>query len=400
MSISVQTQLHLNEMEEDPSSSSFASVLEDPDFVGQKDEEVLLLEPQAFQIDMTGERNYSDLPSDMHFNSAHVISISAYSALFLVSSVANLTVLYILIRRYRKIKSRVNLLLINLAIADLLVTFLMMPLEIGWAATVMWTAGDVLCRVFSFFRIFGLFLSSNVLICISIDRFYAIVCPLASGKASQKMTVLLTSAWVVSILEASPQIYIFHVEAHPQFTWYTQCVTYNSFPSAAWETAYTIFGMVMMYLVPLLVIIITYTFILLTIYQKSHAATSSDGNGLRRSGGVLNRARARTLKMTVVIVCVFIFCWTPYYIITLWFLIDKDSFMKMDQRVHNSLFIFACTNSVMDPIVYGFFNLRKSRSPNQRIPNHHTELTPMAAGQLHGTNPHSESLLRKHGCNV
>lgn len=61
MSISVQTQLHLNEMEEDPSSSSFASVLEDPDFVGQKDEEVLLLEPQAFQIDMTGERNYSGM---------------------------------------------------------------------------------------------------------------------------------------------------------------------------------------------------------------------------------------------------------------------------------------------------------------------------------------------------
>lgn len=60
----------------------------------------------------------------MHFNSAHVISISAYSALFLVSSVANLTVLYILIRRYRKIKSRVNLLLINLAIADLLVSLM------------------------------------------------------------------------------------------------------------------------------------------------------------------------------------------------------------------------------------------------------------------------------------
>ena len=41
--------------------------------------------------------------------------------------------------------------------------------------------------------------------------------------------------------------------------------------------------------------------------------------GLRRSGaGVLNRARAKTLKMTVVIVSVFIFCWTPYYIIVLW----------------------------------------------------------------------------------
>ena len=50
------------------------------------------------------------------------------------------------------------------------VTFLMMPLEIAWAATVMWLAGDALCRILSFFRIFGLFLSSNILICISIDR--------------------------------------------------------------------------------------------------------------------------------------------------------------------------------------------------------------------------------------
>ena len=51
------------------------------------------------------------------------------------------------------------------------VTFLMMPVEIGWAATVMWTAGDVLCRVCAFFKIFGLFLSGNILICISLDRY-------------------------------------------------------------------------------------------------------------------------------------------------------------------------------------------------------------------------------------
>ena len=57
----------------------------------------------------------------MMFNSAHVISICGYGALFVVSSVANLTVLRILLVRYRKIKSRVNLLLIHLAIADLLV---------------------------------------------------------------------------------------------------------------------------------------------------------------------------------------------------------------------------------------------------------------------------------------
>ena len=69
------------------------------------------------------------------------------------------------------------------------------------------------------------------------------------------------------------QIYIFHVEVHPVHTWYTQCVTFHSFPSAAWETAYTIFGMVMMWLVPLVVILCTYTAILVTLYRKSRAAS-------------------------------------------------------------------------------------------------------------------------------
>ena len=50
------------------------------------------------------------------------------------------------------------------------VTFLMMPLEIGWNVTVSWVGGDLLCRVCAFFRIFGLFLSSNIVMCMSIDR--------------------------------------------------------------------------------------------------------------------------------------------------------------------------------------------------------------------------------------
>ena len=61
--------------------------------------------------------NTTELPEDMKFNSSHVISIVGYSTLFLVSSVCNCTVLMILIRRYKKTKSRVNLLLIHLAIA-------------------------------------------------------------------------------------------------------------------------------------------------------------------------------------------------------------------------------------------------------------------------------------------
>ena len=72
---------------------------------------------EAMEAGLEAISNTTELPEDMQFNSAHVISIVGYSTLFLVSSIANCTVLMILIRRYKKTKSRVNLLLIHLASA-------------------------------------------------------------------------------------------------------------------------------------------------------------------------------------------------------------------------------------------------------------------------------------------
>lgn len=53
-----------------------------------------------------------------------------------LSSIGNITVLVLLLKRRFKRPSRVDTMLTHLAIADLLVTFIMMPLEIGWAWTV------------------------------------------------------------------------------------------------------------------------------------------------------------------------------------------------------------------------------------------------------------------------
>ena len=46
----------------------------------------------------------------------------------------------------------------------------MMPLEIGWNVTVTWQAGDPTCRIMAFMRTFGLYLSSFVIVSISLDR--------------------------------------------------------------------------------------------------------------------------------------------------------------------------------------------------------------------------------------
>ena len=44
------------------------------------------------------------------------------------------------------------------------------PLEIAWKATVSWWADWLTCKLMVSFRIFGYFLTSNVLMAISMDR--------------------------------------------------------------------------------------------------------------------------------------------------------------------------------------------------------------------------------------
>lgn len=83
---------------------------------------------------------------------------------------------------------------------------------------------------------------------------------------------------------------------------------------------------------------------------------------LRRSGaGNIGKAKAKTLKMTIIIVIVFIMCWTPYYIMCLWFWLDEVTAKQVDPIIQRALFLFAVSNSCMDPIVYGMFTINVKR---------------------------------------
>ncbi|XP_063982513.1 adipokinetic hormone/corazonin-related peptide receptor variant I isoform X3 [Diachasmimorpha longicaudata] len=338
-----------------------------------------------------------ELPIDMRFNEGHMVSIITYSILMVISIIGNSTVLFLILQRRRSNRSRINTMLLHLAVADLMVAVLMMPLEIGWAITVSWRAGDSMCRIMAFFRIFGIYLSSFILICISVDRYYAVLRPLLLTDVDRRGKIMLVGAWMGAILCSAPQMIIFHVEVHPNYTWYEQCITLNSFPTGGHELTYSLFGMIMTYCVPLIVIIFTYSSILLEIYKKSRESVHelhhdyrvkklnqqrtivSHTDKIRRSSlGFLGRAKIRTLKMTIIIVLVFFVCWTPYYIMSIWYWYDPKSAKSVDQRVQRALFLFACTNSCMNPIVYGAFNIRTNAKKSMRAPTLETRVTPLS----------------------
>ncbi len=80
-------------------------------------------------------------------------------------------------RRRRQGSQSMEQLKRQLNYSDLLVMFIYVPGRAFWLITYDWRAGSVFCKVFKFCHAFGLQLSSNVVVCIAIDRLLALLLP-------------------------------------------------------------------------------------------------------------------------------------------------------------------------------------------------------------------------------
>ncbi|XP_013173702.1 PREDICTED: gonadotropin-releasing hormone receptor-like [Papilio xuthus] len=300
------------------------------------------------------------LPRDQH------AVIVTYWVLMTLGALGNLAVLISLAKTRRR-KSRVDLLMTHLAIADVSVTCGVIPLEIGWKYTNEWLAGNVLCKALLVMRAFGLYLSSNVLVCISLDRFFAVLYPLKLRVAHKRSQHMLYWAWAMALACSLPQSVVFRVLQHPQVPGFEQCVSFDAFESVGQEIAYNVSCLCAMYFVPLLVISVCYICIFCRIRRCSnelnetcvHKSECVPGMRLRRSDHrLLERARRRTLRMTVIIVTVFALCWLPYAVMAMWYMIDRQSASRVSPQLQDLLFAMAVSNSCMNPLVYGSYALR------------------------------------------
>lgn len=200
-------------------------------------------------------------------------------------------------------------------------------------------------------------------------------------------------------------MFVFHVVVIDSPKRFIQCTTYGSFSSRWQETLYNMLTFTFLFLLPLFIMISCYTRILFEISKKmtednckfkkkkknimvtswsvckwhypevsyvcvicqanvllllwslSHTVLSSKVQ-LRRSKNNIPKARMRMLKMTVVIVLSFIVCWTPYYMLGLWYWFWPAGLEEtVSQSLSHILFIFGLLNACLDPIIYGLFTI-------------------------------------------
>lgn len=188
-----------------------------------------------------------------------------------------------------------------------------------------------------------------MLVALSIDRWEAVVKPLAFTQNRNRGHYLVAGAWFLAFISATPvtlSVTIKEIENFPQ-CW----ITYDIL---GWKI-YMVYLTSSLLVIPALIITICYTHIVYTIWQKRSQKQHGDG--------VIPKARIKTIKMTLVIVAAFVLCWSPFCTINLcsvFGLIKADSnwsiaLMTLSQSL-------AHLNSAVNPIIFWLFSSKRSNS--------------------------------------
>ncbi|XP_046979210.1 cardioacceleratory peptide receptor-like [Schistocerca americana] len=263
-----------------------------------------------------------------------------------------------------------NFFIMHLALADLSVGVISVLTDIVWRMTVSWNAGNAACKIIRFLQVVVTYSSTYVLVALSIDRYDAITHPMNFSGSWRRARLLVVSAWLLSFLFSVPIIIFYEektIQGHPQ--------CWIDFQERWQWRLYMTLVTTTLFVLPALIITACYTVIVLTIWSKSKVLTppSRLKNGDHRSGddhdsrrassrGLIPKAKIKTVKMTFVIVFVFILCWSPYIVFDLLQVYDYVPTTQTNIAVASFIQSLAPLNSAANPLIYCLFSTHICRS--------------------------------------
>ncbi|GCB65646.1 probable G-protein coupled receptor 150 [Scyliorhinus torazame] len=287
------------------------------------------------------------------------IRITSTTVIFALALLGNLAVLH----RTGCSKSRrrkIDLLLMNLALADLCVSILTLLSHIIWEVLEdEWLAGDLACGVFKVLQDFVLIASSSITALIALERHQVIVNPLEPPLPTNILTAI---SWVSAFVLSIPQAFVYKLSVQGGRD---KCLsTFGHLPT--WHLQmYIIFGAITVFFAPFCILCVAYARILWAIWRKEQhignceASKNAEQKPRRRpppiiaTSSSIPRAKVKTLKLTLVIAILFTVCGLPYFIIEM--KVAFGAITESDSKVFPVLGILALSNSAANPYVYLFF---------------------------------------------
>jgi neuropeptide Y receptor len=297
--------------------------------------------------------------------------IFVYSVLIIVGAAGNSLVVCAVARKPAMRTAR-NMFIVNLAVSDLLLCLITMPLTLMEILTKYWPLGryPFVCKMLGTLQATSIFVSTISITAIALDRYQVIVYPTRENLQKLGAVVILTCIWVAAIILASPMFFwrtLKHHDIHlPSIGIEYIAYCLEEWPVEHGRAYYSLFSLVVQYVLPIITVSVAYSRICRKLryrYVNSSAVGSSSKNkgctvSSNRRKPKDDKRMKRTNSLLVSISLIFCISWLPLNIFNLavdyWnpFGEDRQTMMIWYAVCHMMGMSSACSN----PLLYGWLN--------------------------------------------
>nr|KAG5701596.1 hypothetical protein BaRGS_019285 [Batillaria attramentaria] len=310
--------------------------------------------------------NSNDSDPDQKFKSTrgnaldNALFILAYSVLSVIAVFGNSLVCYVICKN-KRLHTATNFFIANLAVSDLLVTFLNVPFNIMRHVLMDWPFGEVLCHLVNFSLMVSTYVSTYTLTSIALDRHRVVLKPLSPRMPKTLAGCILVAIWVIAILLSLPfgiftrvreSRLILEEGGVVGFRNTKRCIPNYPPHMYKFETYLTVGTFVLQYCVPLTLIGVAYGRIVQSLWSRTHVGAVTANQQQSQA-----RAKRKSIKLLIAVVVAFALCWLPlnlYHLLT-------DLHPNAQVFQYNSNAFFAChwvaiSSTCYNPFIYCWLN--------------------------------------------
>lgn len=268
----------------------------------------------------------------------------------LLSIIGNSFVI-IVFARGRRSRTDLRPFLINLAISDLIMAIFCMPFTFIYTMMNRWIFSKPMCPIVLFVQPLSVCGSVFTNMAIGIDRFMAVTFPLRSRLTKKRAKYVICVIWIGSIAISSVQFKVALPVELPGGVIHCQ----EHWDDMEYRKIYTVSLFVITYLIPLLILSITYSIVGILLWKRITPGNRDHARDMQQL-----RSKRKVVKMLIIVVAMFGICWLPLHMFTL--LLDfrpeihTPENMKTLTTIYISFHWLAMSNSFANPIIYGFTN--------------------------------------------
>ncbi|XP_046543665.1 neuropeptide FF receptor 2-like [Haliotis rubra] len=301
--------------------------------------------PENISANSTGPSEGKEWPLVFQVIVSSILIVSA-----LLSVVGNAMVILVVVR-HRGMRTRTNLFLVNLAVADFLVGCLAMPAAITTIIAQTWKFGEEFCVIHGFINPFCLVASIHTLMYISIHKCYSITRPFSSSFSLRCVLLMMACTWIWAGFSGTITVVGLNSVTYKKGT--SQCGP--KYPHDEPTYAHHAIFLITNFVVPLLILVYCYLKMFKVI--RAHTKRLQENTTLEQDV-ILAQQKKVAVTLFIVLAC-YITCWIPYNIYTIYVtsLKDKNNFSIY---INPLAYMFGYLNSACNPIIYAF------RSPSFR----------------------------------